>query len=136
MAKLTTPFGHWPSPVTPRLAAAASRRFGGLQAEGSAVYWSESRPEEGGRQTILQGRADGSVRDLLAAPFSARSRVHEYGGGEFSVVGETIYFTNDGDQQIYAVRPGEAPSQLTNAPNLRFADYSRDDRRRRLIGVG
>jgi dipeptidyl aminopeptidase/acylaminoacyl peptidase len=136
MPKLRTPFGHWPSPITPAMAAAGSRRFGGLKAEAGAVYWSESRPEEGGRQTILQGRADGSVRELLAAPFSARSRVHEYGGGEFCVAGETIYFTNDSDQQIYAVRPGEAPSRLTNAPNLRFADYSLDHRRRRLIGVG
>src|SRR5262245_49686709 len=136
MPKLRTPFGHWPSPITPAMAAAGSRRFGGLKAEADAVYWSESRPEEGGRQTILQGRADGSVRELLAAPFSARSRVHEYGGGEFCVAGGTIYFTNDSDQQIYAVRPGEAPSQLTNAPNLRFADYSLDQRRRRLIGVG
>ncbi len=136
MPKLPTPFGHWPSPITPHLAAAGSRRYGSLKAEAGAIYWSQSRPEEGGRQTILQGRADGSVRDLLAAPFSARSRVHEYGGGEFSVVGETIYFTNDSDQQIYAVRPGEAPRRLTNAPNMRFADYSLDDRRQRLIGVG
>ena len=136
MPKLQTPFGRWPSPITPAIAAAGSRRFGGLKAEAGAVYWTESRPEQGGRQTILQGRADGSVRDLLAAPFSARSRVHEYGGGEFTVVGETIYFTNDSDQQIYVFRPGEAPRRLTNAPNLRFADYSLDDRRQRLIGVG
>jgi dipeptidyl aminopeptidase/acylaminoacyl peptidase len=136
MPKLLTPFGHWPSPITPAIAAAGSRRFGGLQAEADAIYWSESRPEEGGRQTILQGRADGSVRDLLTAPFSARSRVHEYGGGEFAVAGGTIYFTNDSDQQIYAVRPGEAPRRLTNAPSMRFADYSLDHRRRRLIGVG
>jgi len=136
MPKLLTPFGHWPSPITPAIAAAGSRRFGGLQVEADAIYWSESRPEEGGRQTILQGRADGRVRDLLTAPFSARSRVHEYGGGEFAVAGETIYFTNDSDQQIYAVRPGAAPRRLTNAPSMRFADYSLDHRRRRLIGVG
>ena len=68
-AQAANPFGHWPSPITPAIAAAGSRRFGGLKAEAGAVYWTESRPEEGGRQTILQGRADGSVRDLLAAPF-------------------------------------------------------------------
>jgi dipeptidyl aminopeptidase/acylaminoacyl peptidase len=136
MPKLPTPFGHWPSPITPALAAAASHRFGGLKAEAGAIYWSQSRPEEGGRQTIFEGRADGSVRELLPPPFSARSRVHEYGGGEFNVVGETVYFSNDSDQQIYAFRPGEAPRRLTNAPHMRFADYSFDARRRRLIGVG
>jgi len=136
MPKLPTPFGHWPSPITARLAAAASHRFGGLKTAAGAIYWSQSRPEEGGRQTIFAGRADGSVRELLPPPFSARSRVHEYGGGEFCVVGETVYFSNDSDQQIYAFEPGEVPRRLTNAPHMRFADYSFDERRRRLIGVG
>ena len=60
--------------------------------------------------------ADGTVRELLPAPFSARSRVHEYGGGEFLVAGEIIYFSNDGDQQIYAFRAGEAPAASPTQP--------------------
>jgi dipeptidyl aminopeptidase/acylaminoacyl peptidase len=136
MPKQKTPFGRWPSPITPRLAAAASRRFGALQAEAGALYWSESRPEQEGRQTILRAGADGRVRELLPAPFSARSRVHEYGGGEFLVAGETIYFSNDADQQIYALSESAAPRRLSNEPRLRFADLSLDARRQRLIGVG
>ena len=136
MRKQPTPFGRWPSPITPRLAAAGSRRFGALQAEAGALYWSESRPEENGRQTILRADADGHVRELLPAPFSARSRVHEYGGGEFLVAGETIYFSNDADQQIYAVTGSAAPRRLTNEPRLRFADLSLDASRQRLIGIG
>src|SRR5262245_19989110 len=139
MRKAPTPFGLWPSPITPAMAAAASRRFGTLAADGGALYWSESRPEEGGRQTILRATADGSVHELLPAPFSARSRVHEYGGGEFLVAGETLYFSNDSDQQVYQVndvRLGEAPRRLTNAPATRFADLIVDQRRQRLIGVG
>ena len=55
MGKERTRFGHWPSPITTRMAAAGSRRFGALQAEAGALYWSESRPEEQGRQTLLRG---------------------------------------------------------------------------------
>jgi dipeptidyl aminopeptidase/acylaminoacyl peptidase len=130
-----TPFGQWSSPITPALAAAASRRFGLIQAAAGALYWSESRPNENGRQTILRLGADGVIHDLLPAPFSARSRVHEYGGGEFLVAGETIYFSHDTDQQIYAFRPGEAPKRLTNAAHLRFADLILDASRQRLIGI-
>ncbi len=136
MRKARTPYGHWPSPITPRMAAAGSRRFGTLQGAPDALYWSQSRPEENGRQTILRATADGRVGELLPAPFSARSRVHEYGGGEFLVAGDHIYFSNDSDQQVYAFRVGEAPRRLSNAPQMRFADLILDAPRQRLIGVG
>ena len=102
-AKRPLPFGIWPSPVSAALAARGSRRFGMLQASGDALYWSESRPEEQGRQVIVRGGPDGRRDDILPAPYSARSRVHEYGGGEFLVAGDTIFFVNDKDQQVYAL---------------------------------
>jgi dipeptidyl aminopeptidase/acylaminoacyl peptidase len=136
MPKQRTPFGRWPSPLSPRLAAAGSRRFGTLAAGAQALYWSQSRPEQGGRQSIFAGSADGGVREVLPAPFSARSRVHEYGGGEFLLADDTLYFVNDGDQQIYAVAGDQAPKRLTEAAGTRFADLVFDRRRRRLIGIG
>jgi len=108
-AKKTLPYGTWPSPITPALVARGSKRFGTLQSADGAVYWTESRPEEGGRQGILRAAAKGGrVEGLLPAPFSARSRVHEYGGGEFLVAGGVIYFVNDKDQQVYAIEHGAA----------------------------
>src|SRR5262245_9803863 len=133
-AKKTLPFGIWPSPLTPQAVAKGSRRFGSIQAEGDAIYWSESRPEQGGRQVILRAR-NGKVDEVLPAPFSARSRVHEYGGGEFLVVGETIYFVNDKDQQIYTLQAGARPRRITDASSMRFADFAMDAPRRRLIAV-
>jgi dipeptidyl aminopeptidase/acylaminoacyl peptidase len=133
--KRTLPYGTWPSPVSAALAARASRRTGLLQAAGDAVYWSESRPEEQGRQVIVRAGADGVREDILPAPYSARSRVHEYGGGEFLVAGDAVYFVNDKDQQVYALQPGQRPRQLTDAPGTRFADFAHDAARDRLVAV-
>lgn len=134
-AKKTLPFGTWPSPVTPELVARGSRRYGSIQAAGDAVYWSESRPQEAGRQVVLRARRGGPVEELLPRPWSARSRVHEYGGGEFLVAGGAVYFVNDKDQQVYRLQDGAGPARITDAPRLRFADFAFDARRQRLIAV-
>jgi dienelactone hydrolase len=133
--KRTLPYGTWPSPVSAALAARGSRRTGLLQAVGDAIYWSESRPEEQGRQAIVRAGVDGRREDLLPAPYSARSRVHEYGGGEFLVAGDTVYFVNDKDQQVYALVPGRQPERLTDAPRIRFADFAHDALHGRLVAV-
>ncbi len=134
-AKKRAPFGSWPSPITPALAARASRRFGMLQVAGETIYWTEARPEQGGRQTIMRITHDGKAEELLMQPFSARSRIHEYGGGELLVVGETIYFCNDRDQQIHMLTPGHRPRRLTSVSSMRFADFAHDVSRRRLLAV-
>ncbi len=133
--KRTLPYGTWPSPISATLAARGSRRTGLLQADGDAVYWSESRPEEQGRQAIARAGADGRREDILPAPYSARSRVHEYGGGEFTVAAGIVYFVNDKDQQVYALEPGKQPQRLTDAPRTRFADFAHDTARNRLLAV-
>jgi len=133
--KRTLPYGTWPSPFSAALAARGSRRTGLLQAAGDAVYWSESRPEEQGRQAIVRVGRDGVREDILPAPYSARSRVHEYGGGELLVAAGTVYFVNDRDQQVYALEPGSQPQRLTDAPGIRFADFAQDPARDRLVAV-
>ena len=129
------PYGTWPSPISPALAARGSSRIGMVQAAGDAIYWSESRPEEQGRQVIVRVGRDGRREDILPKPYSARSRVHEYGGGEFLVAGETICFVNDKDQQAYGLAPGRRPRRITDSPRTRFADLAHDARRHRLIAV-
>jgi dipeptidyl aminopeptidase/acylaminoacyl peptidase len=128
-------FGSWSSPVSAALVARASRRVGGVQSVGGDIYWSESRPEEQGRQVIVRTGPDGRAEDVLAPPYSARSRVHEYGGGEFLATGAAIYFVNDRDQQVYLLGEDGSIARITDEKRMRFADPAFDRERRRLIAV-
>ncbi|MEL6287718.1 MAG: prolyl oligopeptidase family serine peptidase [Pseudomonadota bacterium] len=64
-----------------------------------------------------------TFEDVLPAPWSASSRVHEYGGGEFSVRAGTIWFVNAEDQDIYRMSDGNAV-RVTTAPKLRFTSIA------------
>ncbi|MEZ5818385.1 MAG: prolyl oligopeptidase family serine peptidase [Hyphomicrobiaceae bacterium] len=137
-AKTTSPFGLWPSPLKPRDLTRGARRFGHIQGDGPYVYWTEGRPEEKGRQVVVRMRPgiDKKPEDLLPAPFSARTKVHEYGGAEFLVADGTLYFVNADDQDIWRLQlDARRPERITTAPALRFADMALDATRNRLVAV-
>src|SRR5262249_37730911 len=50
------PYGTWSSPITPAMLASASRRLGFTWLAEGTVYFTESRPDEGGRTVLM--RAD------------------------------------------------------------------------------
>jgi dipeptidyl aminopeptidase/acylaminoacyl peptidase len=110
----TLPYGSWPSPLTASAVASASARFDGARFVGDEVWWAEGVPSEAGRTAVRRRRADGSVEDVLPAPWSARSRVHEYGGGAWTASDDGVLFFVDGsDQRVRAVRAGAGPVELT-----------------------
>lgn len=126
-------YGSWKSPITADTIVADSLGFGQVAVDGTTVYWSEMRPIERGRNAIVRWR-DGVIDEILPAPFSARSRVHEYGGGAFAVADGVVYFCNDADQRVYRTS-GESPSPITPESKYRYADFAVDTLRRRLIAV-
>lgn len=110
------PYGSWPSPLSAAAVSAASPRLEGARfvGEDADVWWGESVPEEGGRSAVRRREASGSVVDVLPAPWSARSRVHEYGGGSWTVDDDgVLYFVEKSDQRIWRLNPGAAPLPLT-----------------------
>ncbi|BAU47118.1 peptidase [Sulfurifustis variabilis] len=129
-----SPYGSWKSPITADLIVSETVGLGQVLLDGDDVYWSEQRPAEGGRNAILRARPDG-IGECLPAPYSARTRVHEYGGGAFAVAGGIVYFTHFADQRVYRLAPGGAPVPLTSADARRYADLLVDRGRRRLIAV-
>ena len=135
MPQATAPNGSWRSPITARLIVADSVGLGAIVAADGDLYWTESRPSEGGRNALVRRDRSGAVRDVLAAPWSARSRVHEYGGGAFTAAGGRVWFVSDRDQCLCSCRPGEAPVALTVPGERRYADLVADTSRARVIAV-
>jgi len=130
----TAPYGAWKSPITSDLIVSEVIGLSQPQIDQDAVAWIEMRPSEGGRNVIVRRDANGSVTDLLPQPFNARTRVHEYGGGDYVVGSRAIYFSNFVDQQVYVLdRSGILA--ITNAKNSRYADYALDATSSRLIAV-
>ena len=143
MTRSTKPYGSWRSPITSDLVAAESVRLSDVLLDGGDIYWNETRPNEGGRSVLVRHSPDGRAEDVNPPPLSARTRVHEYGGGAATVDRGTAYYSNFSDQRLYCQTSGTAPVPLTPAPqtpatpdrSLRYADGFIDQRRRRWIGV-
>lgn len=129
------PYGSWSSPLAASQIAAGVIKVGQPQWDGDDLYWLEGRPLEGGRNVIVKRSSDGKIEDMLHAPFNARTRVHEYGGGDYMVVDGAIYFSNFADQQIYVSKAGAPPTFLAGNDRTRFADYSFDRTRSRVFCV-
>ncbi|UEJ81201.1 prolyl oligopeptidase family serine peptidase [Brachybacterium halotolerans subsp. kimchii] len=157
----TLPYGTWPSPITAQQLATGGARLGGPVFVGEQLWWLEGIAAEGGRQAIVRtadpvatptgagGRSpapapeDAGTVTVLPAPFNARSRVHEYGGGSWAAIPDAlvdedpavlraplVLFVNFDDQRVYAFTEGSEPRPLTpvgpevesaHGPSLRWA---------------
>jgi dipeptidyl aminopeptidase/acylaminoacyl peptidase len=130
------PYGTWKSPISAADVARGKMMIAFPAIAGDDVWWQESRPAEGGRVTIMasgSGGSDGEPRELLPAPWYARTRVHEYGGKAYLPVpspssspspgGFDLVFANFADQRLYRLAGGGEPRPLTPATSgFRFAD--------------
>jgi dienelactone hydrolase len=134
------PFGHWRSPISADSVAEGALRFGRIQIVDKTVYWSESRPAERGRAPIMCWTSEAGAREILPAAYSARSTVHEYGGGEFLIAAGRLFFVNAADQDVYeaglAEGGGASIRRLTDLSATSFADFTWDGESGRLICVG
>jgi dipeptidyl aminopeptidase/acylaminoacyl peptidase len=116
------PYGSWPTPITSELVVRAAAGLGGVAVDGENVWWSEQRPEEGGRTQIVHRRGDGPAVDLLPDGFNARTAAHEYGGGAWWVRGQTLWFANWADQRLYRLTARAMPVPVTPEPDVARGD--------------
>lgn len=114
--EINAPYGTWKSPITLELVTSGQKRFGSIAIDGEEIYWDEMRPSEGGRTIIVKRTPDGKTVDITPPNHSVRSRVHEYGGGSFTVFQGEIFWVGDKDQRVY-----QGTQSLTD-PGTRFAD--------------
>jgi len=135
----TAPYGSWASPISARSLVAGTVGLGDIALDGATIYWSESRPQEGGRVVLVRRDPDGTAGDVTPVPYSVRTRAHEYGGGAYAVADGTVVFSNDADGRLYRHQVGGVPEPLTPEPPAprarRYADLLIDSTRARVIAV-
>jgi dipeptidyl aminopeptidase/acylaminoacyl peptidase len=128
-------YGSWKSPITSDLIVSGTIGLGQIAIDGEDVYWVETRPKEKGRYVVVKLPPDGRTVEVTPNPFNARTRVHEYGGGGFTVGAGVIYFSNFADQRLYSFDGAENPQAITPEAEMRYADGVIDRRRNRMICV-
>ena len=129
------PYGSWKSPITADTVAGGEVGLEQIRLDGDAVYWIERRSQEGGRKVLVRSSPDGTITDMTPVGFNARTRVHEYGGGDYAVSDGMIIFSNFADQRLYLQRPASEPKPLTPPAELRYADGVIDRGRNLLFCV-
>ncbi|HEV2218857.1 MAG TPA: prolyl oligopeptidase family serine peptidase [Candidatus Dormibacteraeota bacterium] len=133
--KQAAPFGSWPSPISIELLLTGELRLAAPRWDGADLYWIEGRPDEDGRQVVVTRSDGGAVSDVTPRGFNARTRVHEYGGGDYAVRDGIVWFTNFDDQRVYRQDPREAPRAISPEGDIRHADLLVDSARKRVLAV-
>lgn len=126
----TSPYGSWKSPISSKLVTQSGVGFVDLKVDcnpeyADTVYWTELRYEEQGRYVICSyDTSKKAKQEWTPKDFSARTTVHEYGGGAFFVYNGAVYFSNFKDQMLYIQHsPADTPEPIVaEAKKWRFAD--------------
>lgn len=138
------PYGSWKSPITADVVSGGDKRLGGTAVdELGRLFWLESRPLESGRAVLVKApEKDGDEAvDITPKDFSVRTTAQEYGGGAFTIKGDTVIFSNYKDQRLYkqSIQSRDtSPSPLTpdyGGPLACYADGVFDLRFSRFITV-
>ncbi|CAN5486552.1 S9 family peptidase [soil metagenome] len=128
--------GSWPSPISVAMAVAGSRGHSEPLPDGDDLYFLESRPDEAGRVVLMRRAADGSQQDVVPPNVNVRTRVHEYGGGAYTVREGVIVLSEFAGNGLLVKRTPDAHlEELVSEPALRFADMHIDPRRGRVLAV-
>ncbi len=119
----STPYGSWSSPVSAQLLTRSAVGLSAPAWDGSDLYWLEARPDQGGRVSLWHRPDSGALVELTPEPFNVRTRVYEYGGGEFAVDAGLVVFSHFADGRLYRLGPARDPEPITPAgADLRFGD--------------
>jgi dipeptidyl aminopeptidase/acylaminoacyl peptidase len=130
---MTAPYGFWKSPITSDLIVAQSIGLSEIRLDHGDAYWLESRPHEAGRSVVV---SHSSGKDLIPPPINVRTKVHEYGGGAWTVADGALYYSDYADQRLYLLDRGRIePRPLTPEGPFRYADGVIDRGRNVWVGV-
>jgi dipeptidyl aminopeptidase/acylaminoacyl peptidase len=135
--RTVAPFGSWVSPIRVDDIVGDAIGLAEIWIDVDDIYWLEGRPSEGGRRVLVRSAVDGTIADVTPPPFNVRTRVHEYGGGSYTVAGGVVVFSNYADGRLYRIDPGaDTPVAITPEGHWRYADLRPDSTRRRFLAIG
>lgn len=143
--KTQAPFGLWRSPFALREALSQpSAPMAPFRHRGQ-LHFLQSLAREDGRIALMRRSPDGGEPACLTPPdFNLRTRVHEYGGRCFCVLGDHFVFNNLADGRIYrqdltAAAEAAAPQPVTEPAAagraMCFADLTPLPRLQAVIAV-
>ncbi|CAH9054194.1 unnamed protein product [Cuscuta europaea] len=142
--KTDSPYGSWKSPITADVVSGSTKKLGGFAVDSLCrLIWLESRPTESGRAVLVKGpeRPGDSPTDITPKDYAVRTVAQEYGGGDFSIFGDTVIFSNYKDQRLYKQSissSDSAPTPITpdyGGPQVCYADGVFDFRFNRFVTV-
>jgi dipeptidyl aminopeptidase/acylaminoacyl peptidase len=134
MRNATRPFGSWPSPISAERISVGSLRLSQPRLDRGIPYWLEGRPAQGGRQVVVRLGAGGVPEDVTPDDVDVRTRVHEYGGGDYCVHRGVVFYVRSDDGRVMRQEPGGAIRALTDG-SARHADLEPSPDGRWLVAV-
>ena len=110
------------------------RQISELRLDDDCLYWLESGSGGSATTRVMRVAPSGGVEAVSGPAVDVGDRVHEYGGGAFSVRQGRLFYSDRSDGRIW--RHSDAGSSpITTASTDRFADWTHDPARNRLVGV-
>ncbi len=130
----TAPYGTWRSSISAASLAASAIGMSDLRVQDGCVYWRESRPDQGGRQVLMRRSGDGRISEISPDQHSVRTRVHEYGGNAYVLIGEEVVYVSFADQRLYQLGANGNSRALT-PQGFQYSDLSYDPQHRLILAV-
>ena len=119
----TAPYGSWRSPVGVEDLTAGSTGLDAVRVDGDDLYWLESRPDQGGRVSLwTRPFVGGEARELTPATANVRTRVNEYGGGEYGVRDGVVVYSDLADGRLRRLDRDGTVTVLTAAGEAWYGD--------------
>jgi len=136
----TTEYGFWQSSVSLEHVFAQKAAMTYPSVRQHDFFYMTTLAEQKGRSVLMRcalGQPNSTAQCITPKPFSLRTKVNEYGGKSYWLVGDDIYFVNQADQHLYrqtlhdrvddctdgkASTPVQLSPYLANGKQAMFAD--------------
>ncbi|MGC5627161.1 alpha/beta hydrolase family protein [Georgenia sp. Z1344] len=133
------PHGTWPWPV-PVNRLTAGTRVAEPRLDDRGAWWTEQRPADGGRTTLVHRPLEGEVTDrVVTRPDGSlpdvASDVHGYGGLAYAVGGGVVVVSDRSDSRLHGVVDGHVLTPLTPDDGSAWGDLELDLARDRVLAV-